>query len=750
MQAAAVPFGGAWLWLRGAVQTGVRAAPRLARSYSEELPDMLLSYLAKKTNAWATEWDQVRSKIQTAADVEARNRFVRERIVEMLGGFPERNSLDPVVVRVLERDGYRIENVMFQSRPNFWVTANLYVPTFAAGPFPGIISPCGHSREARMYPEYQFLYLNLVKAGFVVLAYDPIGQGERRHFWNPQTNCNEIGGPVTWEHDMPGHLLFLLGENLTQYRIRDGMRAVDYLVTRPEVDPERIGCTGHSGGGTLTLFISALEQRIRCAAMHEGGTGHRWPLEIRPETPLGTGDVEQHFFPAAIYGIDMCDVHVAIAPRPLLATIENYSPEFNETARHIQARYRQLGVAERFATEEATDPHALTVKLRLAAVDWFCRWFYNRHGPAREPEFTPEPSENLYCTPNGSLRYSQQGETIFSSILKKQAKLPPPRTVPSTRAELESFRAKIGAEIKELLHYHNSDEPLGVRHIVTTPRKGYQIEKAEFLSEPGIYIPTWVFVPEQKKSDSPAILYVHESGKEAEAMEFGALEKLTRRGYLVAAIDVRGIGDTKPPHPDEEPPGEFRNLDDAETAMSYWAWEINESLFGMRVQDVVRSVDYVLSRPDVDQRGVWLIGKGMGALWALLAAALDTRILAAVCEQGLLSYRHLTAADRYLHGADIFIPGVLKHFDLPQVAAAVADRPLVLLAPVDAMKNPVDTRIARGVYEWTRAAYLVAGAESHFRILRRFEDADPADQYLDLLGLLHDASLPGKKQTPSV
>jgi len=742
MQAAALSLGAGLLRLRGAVRTGALAAPRPVRSYSEELPDMLLSYLAKKTNAAATEWDQVRNKIQTAADVEERNRFVRERIIEMLGGFPERNPLNPVVVRVLERDGYRVENVVFQSRPNFSVTANLYVPTFGAGPFPGVISPCGHSPEARMYPEYQFLYLNLVKAGFVVLAYDPIGQGERRHYWNPQTNRNEIGGPVTWEHDMPGHLLFLLGENLTQYRIWDGMRAVDYLVTRPEVDPERIGCTGHSGGGTLTLFISAVDQRIRCAVIHEGGTRHRWPLEIRPETPIGTGDAEQHFFPAAIYGIDLCDVHVAIAPRPLLVTIENYLPEVNETARHIRARYLQLGVPERFATEEATDPHALTVKLRLAATDWFCRWFYNRRGPAREPEFTPEPSENLYCTPNGSLRYSQQGETIFSLILKKQAKLPPRRTVPSTRTELESFRAEIVAEIKEVLHYHKSDEPLGVRHIVTTPRKGYRIEKVEFLSESGIYIPTWVFLPEQKRSGSPAILYVRGAGKQAEAMEFGALEKLTRGGYLVAAIDVRGIGDTKPPHPDEEPSGEFRNLDDAETAMAYWAWEINESLFGMRVQDVVRSLDYILTRPDVDPSGVWLIGHGMGALWSLYAAALDTRIRATVCDGGLLSYRSLTGVDRYLHAADIIVPGVLQRFDLPHVAAAVADRPLALLSPVDAMKSPVGIPLARQTYQWTQATYAVAGGPDHFRVVGRSEEVETVTQYLHLLNNLRVGGSP--------
>ena len=702
-------------------------------SYADELPNMLLTFVSGELNALAEKWDREREGIRTAADVERRNRFVREKFREMVHGFPERTPLEAKTVGRLDRRGYRVESVMFQSRPDFWVTGNLYIPGSGPGPFPGIISPCGHYPLARMQPDYQFAYLSLAAAGFVVLAYDPVGQGERRQYWNPYTGETEAGLSAIFEHSMPGQVLLLMGEDLTHYRIWDGMRAIDYLLSRPEVDPERIGCAGHSGGGTLTLFISALDERVRCAVVNEGGTGHRWPVRFPPGSRVGPSDVEQNLFPAALYGIDLCDLHVAIAPRPLLALIEDYSPRFNLAAEHIRCRYELVGVPEKFATGEATDPHAWTVKLRLAATDWFCRWFYGRQGPEEEPEFQAEAAERLYCTPTGSIRYSQQGHTIFSLIHHKQATLPPARRVPRSADDFGSFRREILGEIRRLLHYRQAETPLRVRELVTTPRKGYQVEKLEFLSEPGIYIPVWVFVPKTRGA-STAVLYVNEAGKQADGMEFGPLEELCRRGRLVVAVDVRGIGETRPRHVASitEPPG-FRHLFDVETAISYMAWFMDESLFGMRVQDVVRSVDYALSRADVDKAGVCAIGKGMGALWTMFAAALDERIRVAVCEAGLASYRTLAQTDRYLHGAAVFVRDILLHFDLPQVAAALAGRRLVLVSPVDAMKKPLAAPAVRAIYEWTETAYRAAGAAGEFRIAGR-DGESLAEQYLAAIG----------------
>jgi len=694
-----------------------------AGSYAHEHPDMLVSYFVAATNRITAEWDEKRSRMRTPAEIEARNRFVREQSIRMIGGFPQRTPLEPRIVKVIERPGYRIENLMFQSRPDFWVTGNLYVPTSGAAPRPAIISPCGHYPLARMVPQYQMAYLNFVKNGFVVLAYDPIGQGERRQYWNPETDVTQVGGPTT-EHSMPGQLLILLGESLTQYHVWDGMRAIDYLLTRPEVDPARIGCAGHSGGGTLTMFIAAMDERVACAVVNEGGTQNRWPLQVAPNSPVGPSDVEQNIFPAAIHGIDHVDLHAAVAPRPLLSTIEHHSERYDSSVEKIRERYRQLGVPDKFAAVASDDPHAWTYKLRLANTDWFSRWFLGRPGPSSEPELTPERPEDLYCTPHGSVRYSHQGDTVWSKIQKTAATLPPARPAGDMRTQ-----------IRELLHLSNSTGSLSPRQVIRIPRRGLQIDKVEFLSEPGIYVSSWVFMPEKRQPDPP-IVYVNEAGIAADGMEFegseasgikpGPLEDLARRGHLVIAADLRGIGETRPSHPSPSSGGEFRHLFDVETGLAYMAWYIDRSLFGMRVQDLLRTVDYVLSRPDAQAREVRVIGKDMGALWALYAAALDPRITAAVCERGLISYRALTSVDRYLHGANVFVPGVLRHFDLPQVAAAAGGRRLALLSPVDAMKQPVDLNAAQEAYAGARTA-------GKFQVVARDPAQDLAAQYLSLL-----------------
>jgi cephalosporin-C deacetylase-like acetyl esterase len=722
------------------------ATPRRDPSYAEELPDMLVSYLANKLNRLAVSWDDKRALLRTAGDFQERNRVVREKLLSMLGKFPPKEALKPVIVKSAEKDGYRIENIMFQSRPDFWVTGNLYVPTAGSGRFPAIISPCGHYPLARMTPQYQSAYISLARSGFVVLSYDPIGQGERRQYWNPKTDIIDVGGPV-FEHSMAGQLLLLFGENLTGYLAWEGMRAIDYLLTRPEVDPERIGCAGHSGGGTLTKFIAVADQRVQCAVILEGGTANQWPAR-----GIGIADIEQNLFPAALDGIDNVDLHAAIAPRPLLAGIESYNEGFNSAANAIRTQYKQLGAREKFATVAADDPHAWTPKLRRTTTDWFCRWFYDRSGPQEETGFEISRPEDLYCTPNGSLLYSHKGVTIFSIIAGKAAGLPPQRRPLNTGMDLALHRQQLRDRLRTLLRYQMQEQPLGVRHIVTTPREGYRIEKIDLLSEPGNYIPVWIFVPDRGSEALRTVLYFNDEGVQSDGMEYkggessglryGVLDQLARNGNLVIAADVRGVGATRASGASTLSSGEFGQLFDMDTSAAYAAWSMDRSLLGMRVQDVVRCVDYAMDREGVDARRLHLIGKGRAALWCLSAAVLDERIRNLICAEGLLAYRLLAQSDRYLYGADVFVPDILQHFDLPEIAAAVAPRSLTLIEPKDAMKRTVDSRQAEDTYRWTQMAYQAAGAGGSFQIECEGADLSGAEHYLHLMQAMERSGLP--------
>lgn len=699
----------------------------IERSYGGEMPDMLISYLSNELNGLADTWKVKRVRLKTRADVERRIRYIRNKVRQMIGDFPERNSLEAVTVRTIQKSGFQIENIMFQSRSDFWVTGNLYIP-IGRGPFPGIISPCGHYNLARMLPQYQAAYQSLVKSGFMVMAFDPIGEGERRYYWDPKTGSSPFGAwSATSEHSMPGQLQLLLGQNLTEYRVWDAMRAIDYLLTRPEVDHDKIGCVGHSGGGDMTDVVSVLDERIGCVVSLEGGMVNRWPQNYAMWQPISPSDVEQNLFPAALYGIDEVDIHTAIAPRPVLTAIEQYSSAFVQAANEVQERYRQLGAFDKFETIASDDPHSWSPKLRVAATDWFCRWFYNREGPRTERLWDIEPPENLRCTPDGSLRYSGKGKTIFDLIRHAQASLPQTHAPLETGVDLSEFQKRTRTEIREQLHIRKLHYALNVRRLVTTPREGYQIEKIQFISEPGVYVPVWVFVPNSSNRTTgkiPTILYVSDkpmseigmefAGEEGSSLTHGVLDTLAREGNIVAAVSVRGIGETQPPHPASKSCEEFRQLFDLETAMTYMTWFMNRSLLGMRIEDVIRSIDYVSNRDDVDLTRLHAIGTGMGAMWCLYAAALDPRIRSLIFVHGLLSYQTLTESDEYLYGADVFVRNVLLHFDLPQVAAAIADRPLAIIQPKDSMKRTVASDVANNAYQLARNAYRAVGREDRF------------------------------------
>src|SRR6478672_2321233 len=374
--------------------------------YAEGLPDYsrdLERYLVRLADEVRERRRRIVSAISTPQQVLDRQRAIVEELWKMLGGPLERTPLNARVTGVIERPGYRIEKLTFESRPRLYVTANLYVPA-RTGRLPAILGPLGHSVNGKAWPSYQKLFSNLARKGYVVLAYDPFGQGERIEYPGSRPGESVIEGGGTGEHEYAGRRLVLLGANFGLFRAWDGIRGIDYLVTRPEVDPERIGCCGQSGGATLTQFLAALDSRVRAAVVSEGNTENLAEGNVEP--PGSADDAEQNIVPALARGIDRADLLYAFAPKPLLMTVSlhdaghTYSPEYVSSSRDLLDEYKRayglLGAGGRVSLQATTVSHGYVYEMRRATYAWFNRWFAMKNVDDDEPSQAVEPDATLF------------------------------------------------------------------------------------------------------------------------------------------------------------------------------------------------------------------------------------------------------------------------------------------------------------------------------------------------------------------
>ncbi|HEY3938370.1 MAG TPA: hypothetical protein VGL97_13125, partial [Bryobacteraceae bacterium] len=150
--------------------------------------------------------------------VRQRQKQVRETLLKLTGGLPDRTPLNARRVGSIERDGYRLEKIVYESRPNFYVSANLYVPANGHGPFPGVLFQMGHGPNGKAYASYQCACQGLAKLGFLVLAFDPIGQGERVYYPDSSGTRTRLHD-VDNEHTVPGRQMLLVGTTCTQFQL---------------------------------------------------------------------------------------------------------------------------------------------------------------------------------------------------------------------------------------------------------------------------------------------------------------------------------------------------------------------------------------------------------------------------------------------------------------------------------------------------------------------------------------------------
>ncbi|MGH9632758.1 MAG: alpha/beta hydrolase family protein, partial [Bryobacteraceae bacterium] len=453
----------------------------------------------------------------TAADAKDRRGYLRERMTRALGGFPERTPLNARITGTIDHEDYRIEKIVFESQPRFYVTANLYLPKRGDGPFPAILFPLGHEEGAKAHATWQQILVTFARKGYVCLAWDTIGQGERVQLYDEDFRASKVVRSTT-EHTIVGTQTLLTGESLARYTVWDGIRALDYLVSRPEVDPKRIGCTGNSGGGTHTAYLAALDDRIQVAAPSCYITSWRRLLET-----IGPQDAEQCIPPWLGDGLDHADFIHAFAPKPylILSAIRDFFSitGARETFAEAKRVYKLHGAPENIAMTEADDGHGYSKPRRLAAYRWFDRWLKGSDEETDEQPVSPHREEDLYATKTGQVQTSLGGETVFSL----------------NRTRARGFRRSTPSDelVRRLIGYERGAGSPPVKPFGTLQREGYCIEKLVYVSEPGIEVPALLFMPEGESAKRAAVVYTDGRGKAAAIAD---IESLVRQGLIVLSI----------------------------------------------------------------------------------------------------------------------------------------------------------------------------------------------------------------------
>jgi len=648
--------------------------------------------------------------LATIEDVNKRRSYVREQMLKDLGGFPDRTPLNARVVGVLERPGYRIEKVIFESQPHFYVTANLYLPKTGHPPYPAILYPLGHERGGKTNPTWQQMLGSLATKGFVALAWDPVGQGERLQIFDEDLRESKVGNSTT-EHTVVGTQCMLVGDHLARYTIWDGMRALDYLLSRKEVDPARIGLTGNSGGGTHTAYIAALDDRIQVAAPSCYITS--WHLML---DTIGPQDAEQTFPLWLQEGLDYPDYLYAFAPKPyiLLSAIRDFFPiaGARETLAEAERVYAAIGEREKVGMFEADDGHGYNKSRRLAAYDWFGRWLKGARDTDPEPQIEMATPEELRCTATGQVSTSLGGESVFTLNQKRLAQL---------KASRLTRPADLPGKVREVIRYEPPSGPLQVTSYGVITRSGYRIEKLIYESEPGIFIPSLLYVPDAGASKKAAVLMVTGDGKAASASE---AEQFAASGTVVLSIDMRGTGETRVDTDvnSREFDHYFGDFNNIMTALL-----VGKTMAGMRALDISRGVDVLTSGKEVDPNQVYGYGKDEGALPLLYATVLDGRIRRVMLDGMLVSYESVVnsrVSRRILEGV---APGMLKYYDLQDLVAATAPRDVWIVNGTDPMGHELPASEVTKEYRRALEAFSQQGAAQaiHIKDRRLGQDTTP-------------------------
>lgn len=621
-----------------------------------QLMDSALNQLAMRDSRVAD--------IQTTTDWEDYRVRLHEVFFTSVGTHPERTPLRATITSTVEVDGVIAENLHYQSLPGYYVSATFFKPkAMASNKLPVIVYASGHSELAYRSEAYQTVILNYVKKGFGVLAFDPVGQGERIQYRGD--DGVPLMGP-THDHSYSGSRSFLLGHSPSRYFIWDGIRAIDYLETRADVDVNRIGLAGRSGGGTQTAYIAAVDERVAAAAPECYITTYETLLKSR-----GPQDAEQILLNGIQQGIDIPDLLHMRAPKPTLV-VATTNDIFSIQGTHVVSKelaqlYHLAGEEGSFQLAEDNAGHESTRLNREATYRFFAKHLDNPCNTRDESVtfFTPE---QLWATETGDV-FQLTGSKRLSTIIAEQ-----PWTMPSGITP---------GQIAEAINYKPADSDGEVVFSGTVQYDSYEVDKYLVKVAGNYYIPILVYKNEGVESAAAtAALYLDEQGKSA---NLSVILKLLNKHGCVISADLSGIGELKA-HYDWQGDALVQG-----TPLNLWFLSLltGQTLTQYRMVEIDALYDFATAR--LGYSNIVGVAAGTPTIDMLYWSTIHQQKLDHVTLLSpLVSFRAIIDNDKYkpeylLSAAG----GVLQTHDLPDLIRQQPLGSVLLVNPVNACGTPL-------------------------------------------------------------
>ena len=504
-----------------------------------------LQYQASQ--AW--DADEVRrtawAAIQDARELRKTQDDLRQKLLQMIGGLPAvKTEMHPHITGKIQMEGFSVEKLIFQSLPGVYVSALVYVPDDRSKKHPAVLVPAGHATDGKFH--YQALSQRLAGRGYVVIAWDPVGQGERSQFWDAAAGKSRYN-LICGEHAVMGNLAYLAGANLARWEIWDGIRAVDYLLTRPEVDGERISITGTSGGGTQAAMIAALDERIKVAVP----SCYISALPMRVSNRIFAdpdSDPEQDLFGMISSGMDYPGLLLLMYPRPVMvasAVLDFFPIEgARKSFREVRTLYERFDRGDRIGMVEGYHGHQFSPENQEAALDFLDHFNQMpvRHGLPPVRELT---GEDLQCTRTGQVLLDY-GDAISLMVVIREYYVKH-KTGAARSLVKEYYGDEYGGVKKWRLNEYNG-VPAGREQVtweaVGSAKSGgvmierYLLHHSKLLEMPLLHI-------HKSGNDSRRVLLWFREGGKATAEDWPELEKYVDAGYEIVSFDFRGLGEAR-------------------------------------------------------------------------------------------------------------------------------------------------------------------------------------------------------------